>query len=148
MTWVIRIDTDGNVERCQGAHLVEEARAHFRLLDLLSPPEVEVVSLRMVSHPSHPIVYPGCVPLVGAVHQWSRVEGFPVNVKGWAIYGYSPLCGPVFVARDGDGVNRPALDDEWIDTLAEDGAMIPTWVPAELEDHMRLRAREDGAVWP
>lgn len=143
MTWVIRIDTCGTVTRCQGAHLIEEARAHFRLLDLLSPPEVDVVSFRLLEDWRHPAPKPGG-QIVGAVHQWSRVEGFPLNVKAWALYGRSPLCGPVFIAHDGDGVDRDPLPDWWIDEIAGD----PDWIPEETYDHMRLVAAEEGAVWP
>lgn len=145
MTWVLRLDTDGTVTRCAGAHLVEEARAHFRLLDLLSPPEVDVCPLAAVRHPSHPVHLVAPWPLVMCVHQWSTLEGFPVNVKAWALYGRSPILGPAFVAFDGVDTIRSPLPDEWVHRV-----MAPwlVWVPSHVLLDMETIARAQGYGWP
>lgn len=78
-----------------------------------------------------PLVEPfvGDETLVGWIFDWGRVEGMPINRKAWALYGRSPLFGPVVIACDS---GRP-IPDRVIDMI---GQPIDTWVPDDVRAKM------------
>lgn len=82
-------------------------------------------------------------PLVGWIYDWGKVMGLPVNLKAWALYGRSPIYGPMLVASD----HRRPLDPEFIAML---GRPIEGWVPAEAFANMTriLSVASDATVDP
>jgi hypothetical protein len=67
---------------------------------------------------------------VFVVHEWGRLMGLPVNMKAWAMYGRSPLAGPVWVAVD---MCATALPEAWLSIIARP---IEEWVGAGILDAM------------
>jgi hypothetical protein len=64
-------------------------------------------------------------PWVGWIFDWGKTMGLPVNRKAWALYGRSPIYGPMLIATD----HRAPLPDEFLEIIAKP---IEEWVPAEV----------------
>lgn len=70
-------------------------------------------------------------PYVGYVHEWGAVHGgpgngpMPINRKAWALYGRSPIHGPILVVRD----LRGPLPDEFIEMVSKP---IEEWVTGDI----------------
>jgi hypothetical protein len=103
-TYAIRIDPDGLVVRYDDPDLARYlATGQF-------DGQTDVVVL------AAPFLPPGLY--VGFIHDWGKVIGLPLNRPAWALYGRSPIFGPMFVKRDDDGPLDPALCD-----MLEQGAI-------------------------
>lgn len=101
MTKIVRIDPDGSVHDIDGENLIAAARAAFETID--------IVTCRAP-------FYDGF--LVGAIDDWGRTKGMPLNRKAWAAYGRSPIYGPMFLAHDQDEAgHRVHLDDALVALL-------------------------------
>lgn len=68
-------------------------------------------------------------PWVGWVFDWGIPMGLPVNRKAWALYGRSPIYGPMLLATD----LREPLPDGFLSVVA---SPIEEWVPADVLDAM------------
>lgn len=147
MTGIVRIDVDGTVTR-----LPDPARDFLEVcVRELAPfggysgptPWGDVIervepSVDIVTGHRGPEVRSSGGVLVLAVHEWGRLKGLQVNVKGWALYGRSPLVGPVFAKNDEDD----PLDEAWIDWVCS-----ADMVSADLLRHMKVIAADEGCVW-
>lgn len=98
MTYVVRIDPDGTVTLQPGTNALAMARGHFS--DLTS-----VVTL------VHPLM--GSI-LVGYIDDYGLRNQRPLNEKAWALYGRSPIVGPMYVRTD-DGSPLP---DDFIEKIS------------------------------
>ena len=134
--YVYLIDPDGSVIPCEGADLLTLTREHIG-------ESADVVTL------SHPAFGGGEIG-VGAINDWGRMDGLPLNVKAWALYGRSPIVGPMLVALDGSGASRPPFPSEVHDLLID-----PTFPPANMRGAMKdalVVANTDGSMplvlWP
>lgn len=140
MTAIVRIDVDGTVHECEGSRLLTIAREYFE-------GGVDVCTGGTPS--GAPPEFPqSCGPVVLVCAEWAAMPGGVVNVKAWALYGRSPLCGPVFVAHDqgdamGDAEWRMPLDDGFIAALRGD-----QWLELMNEPAMRSIALGRELVWP
>lgn len=96
----LRIDPDGTVIEYTDPDLLGLAHAEFE--------ETDVVVLRSPWYDER-VLPDGAPPLVGVIYDWGRDLGLPLNVKAWALYGRSPICGPMWIALDSedDGRRRP-----------------------------------------
>lgn len=80
---------------------------------------------------------------VGWVAEWGRIDRLPLNVKAWALYGRSPICGPMVVALDGEpGGNRQPLPELFVEALLSDR----DWVTPELRANMRGALEQEAAA--
>lgn len=138
MTYVIRIETNGDVIRMDDS-ITDLTGVAERALAAT----VDVVTLHL--NAVTPFPGGGDPYLVGVVDGWGRSKGMPVNLKAWALYGRSPLCGPCFVAYDTDGPSRPALPDEWITAIEQP---FDSWMPARYQATMKQIAMAEGVRWP
>lgn len=100
MTATVRIDPDGSTHRLDDRYVLHHARAAW--------PEIDIVTLQ------NPVFDPHT--FVGIVEDYSY-KARPLNMKGWVLYGGTPLYGTVYVGRDD---SRPIaldvlswLDQEW-----------------------------------
>lgn len=140
MTVIVRIDVDGTVHDCAGDRLLATAREYFG-------GDVDVCTGGTPS--GAPPEFPqSCGPLVLVCAERAAMPGGVVNVKAWALYGRSPLCGPVFVAHDQDDEGddtgwRMPLDDGFIAALRGD-----QWLELMNEPTMRSIALGRDLVWP
>lgn len=137
-TYVIRIDPSGTVTRMDGD-------LHVNLLALAERElgaTIDVVTVRPHDWAPFP---DDDAPLVAVVDEWGRSKGLPVNVKAWALYGRSPLVGPVFLAFDSASDGRWPLPDEWITAMERPWQ---DWVLADAVDRMRTIAHDEGCRWP
>lgn len=141
MTYIIRIDVDGSVTEHPGHDLLAVAREHFDGM-------TSTFTCHPIYGPEVPDVFPAFGHyLVGVCHDlaYHQPEA-TVNLKAWALYGRSPLAGPVFMARDlGPDPLRPPLPQRWIEQVRGfdwlvDGIM--------LIGHMRELVRDAGLLWP
>lgn len=144
MTYIIRIDPDGTITECEGDDLLFVAGNHF-------PDGLDIVTLKTPEGAPPEFPHTDEPYLVGALGQWSRTTHTYVNPKAWALYGRSPLIGPIFVAHDSyddgpgdEGEARPPLPPEFIERMRED------WVrsPLMLRSTMRQIAESEGFHWP
>lgn len=103
-----------------GTIVVDQTAAEI-LVETLQDVGADVVTLRSPHLPAG--VY------VGWVDDWGVTKGLPVNMKAWALYGRSPIHGPMVVRRD-DGLDIP---DEYVEHLARP---IEEWLDAEILDRM------------
>jgi hypothetical protein len=109
------IETDGTVVTDQA--VVEAARI------AIEAGGADVVALDSPLTPREPALF------VGWIDDWGVTKGRPVNMKAWALYGRSPIHGPMVVANDlGFPVGELA---------AKVSRPIEEWVAPEILDRMR-----------
>ena len=97
MTAAVRIDPDGSTHHLDDRYVLVHAQAAWR--------ERDVFTL------TNPVFDPDT--FVGIVEDYS-FNARPLNIKGWVLYGRSPLFGPMFVGRDdGRPISRYVLS--WLD---------------------------------
>lgn len=152
MTYVVRIDTSGDVVLCEGRDVLATAERGVMDLPAYTGPvpwdESHIVENRhgidVVSARPHQLApFPSLhVPTVMCVHEWGRLLRLPVNVKAWAMYGRSPLCGPVWVALDGCVDELP---ETWIAAVRHPAAK---WVHPRAVDAMQEIARIEDLTIP
>lgn len=98
LTYTLRIDPDGTCTR--------DARlSGARDLALVGADSLDVISLRA------PFLRESFASneLVAYIDDWGRTKGLPLNRKAWALYGRSPVYGPVWVKDDHDAILSPKL---------------------------------------
>lgn len=138
---IVRIDTDGIITEHTTRDLLGLAGAEFDGL-------TEVVTLRSwwYDDRSDPTRYQP--PLVGVIHDWSRTNHMPLNVKAWALYNRSPICGPMYVALDSDDAGgRGPLPHGLLAALHHPRFPVVPPAPPNLIDMMRtalVAATADG----
>lgn len=129
MTTIILLDTDGTVTELDDTDPFVAAEVHVA-------PQSTVFSCS--SPPGAPPEFPTFDgPLVGFTAEWAYRETPTVNVKAWALYGRSPIAGPVILTYD----DRRPFDTEWLDRLAGD-------IPGLRLSAMRSIAARHGLTWP
>lgn len=122
----LRIDPDGTVTPVEQIDVLAAARAELR--------ECDVNTLR--SPFTNDDTYIG----IGA--DWARVEGEPLNVKAWALYGRSPICGPMYVALDSNE-DGPALRDPLPEPFVSMLTSDDDWIGSRLRERMRHALRHE-----
>lgn len=134
MTHIIRIDPDGTVTRLDTTDVLLEGRELFSLPTTFTCQPIDEQAAVEAGYPCFH------VPLVGVCHDFAYTETPVVNPKAWALYGRSPIAGPVLLAR----VDHEPFDDEWLDRISAD------WVRSPLmrTDAMRSIALDHGLAWP
>lgn len=112
-TRIVRIDPDGTVDLVDGGDLLSVGRTAF-------DGRTDVITLRS------PEVDASWGVMVGVVHDTGLLDGLPLNRKAWALYGRSPIYGPMFVAFDQDDVGgRDPLETWFIDKIMSDDYPTP-----------------------
>lgn len=125
MTTIIRIDPDGTITDIEGDDLFAVAQPMFDSID--------VVTCRAPFFDGF---------LVGAIDDWGRSMGLPLNRKAWACYGRSPIFGPMFIAHDqDDNGHRPPLDPALVALLQ---LPVESIVPAHIITLMDEVLRNEG----
>lgn len=77
-------------------------------------------------------------PYVGYTDDWGMVKGLPVNMKAWALYGRSPIYGPMVVKTDLTSEIPAAV----IDMVTKP---LDKWVPREVLRNMhRILSEVNG----
>lgn len=119
---VLRIDPDGTVTTHEDADPLKLGAKAF-------DGQTDVVTCRnpFVSEVS-----------VGVVHDWGAVGGMPLNEKAWALYGRSPIFGPMFYSLDSPYAPLP---DDLVAMLLSDEDWIDPRVRAEM---VRIVAQMEG----
>jgi len=107
--YVVRIQPDGTV------FAVSTQQGGYRYAADAARKEGGIESIDIVTLPN-PILGHGV--FVGAIDDWGATYDppLPVNRKAWALYGRSPIHGPMWLAND---YNEP-LDTMLIDMLTGD----------------------------
>lgn len=130
----LRITPEGMVtpfDSTGGMHADAVARAEFE-------GDVEVVTL----HES--VTVPDLLgPLVGWVHGTGLYQRHPVNRKGWALYGRSPIVGVIYVALDSRGPLPPVFVD-----LVSSDHFPPLAVLTAMRNWLRDHDQAGDYVWP
>lgn len=131
----IVIEPDGEVLAIESPDVASVA------LDRFSPDGSTVLTL-IGPHALHLTDEPDAL-FVGWVAEWGRVNRLPLNIDAWALYGRSPICGPMLVALDGvPGGQRDPLPPSFVDALMSSRE----WVPAELKATMRALLEQEAAA--
>jgi hypothetical protein len=115
-TYVIRIDPDGSVTRCEGESLFAISNAEFTDLD--------IVTLR------HSVLDTGDALSVGAIDDWGKTKGLPINRKAYAVG--QPL--PIILGWPGV-IAAPCLvvDPDGTDVYEHDGT---SWCGPNLQGRL------------
>lgn len=124
-TATIRIDPDGTVERL-------DARTFTELREVATATlATDSLSVELLGRCNeYSLSLTGLC--IAVIDDWGATKGLPVNAKAWALYGRSPLVGPVFVGLDSnDDGTRDDLPDEFIDLIAS-----PEFPPSDLRERM------------
>lgn len=143
--FIVKIEPDGEVIRCEGTDFLAVAERGCSTLPGYSGPTgwggivenargIDVCSVPPHTYAPLPST---TAPTVFALHEWGRLLRLPVNRKAWALYGRSPLVGPVWVATD----DRAPLSDRWIEIISRP---IEQWVPADVLQAMTRVLRIEG----
>lgn len=111
MTLVLKIAADGTVSESPFTQAHEAAHA-----------ELEHTPVVTLHHPMFVSL------TIGYVDDWGATNGSPLNEKAWALYGGSPIYGPMWVADD----NLGDLDPEVVALLLGD----TDWVGPEIRRSM------------
>ncbi len=152
VTYIVRIDPDGTVTRCEGRDVLDVAALGLQLWPAYTgetPWGNRVENARGVdvtsTQPHRFAPLPSTdVSTVLVVHEWGWFIEPPlaINRKAWAMYGRSPLVGPAWVAIDGSAYELP---DEWIDAVS---APLESWCDPralrEIDDYVQLEYRQAG----
>lgn len=75
-------------------------------------------------------------PWVGFIDDWGMVKHRPINMKAWALYGRSPIYGPMVLRNDDPSTPIPA---EFIRMICLD---VESWVPFDTLHRMYDIVRE------
>lgn len=113
---VLRVDPDGTVTAYEGADPLRLAGEAFDGRN-------EVITCR------NPWTRR---TTVGVVHDTGRLDGLPLNEKAWALYGGSPIFGPMFYSLD---LPYPPLPDEVVAMLLSD----EDWIGDDIRAAMQRR---------
>lgn len=142
----VRIDADGTATALdEGQSSLDHARDLF-------DGDVEVVSLTRMPGSGWEHVGPdvGFVHGTGVFRFEAGEDEFRLNVKGWGLYGRSPIFGPLIVAHDdGRDLDPQVLDwvqrATWTEMMAAGG--YPNEIIAAAQSMMgQIAAREYGLV--
>ena len=130
---VILLDVDGTVTPLSESDPHKAARQHV-------PEGVTVYSCHSpIGAPEQFPSFDG--PLIGMTGEWAHTDTPTVNIKAWALYGRSPICGPVILAFD----DRRPFTSEWLEKLS--GPI--EGVKGVNLDVMRMIATDQfSLVWP
>ena len=87
--------------------------------------------------------------MVGVIEGFGRLDGLPINEKAWALYGRSPIFGPMLFGVD------LTEDEGRVDPIPQPLAALllgdTDWVGEELRTRMRgvlaTINREEGSTW-
>ncbi len=126
--YVLRIDPDGTV------FAVSTQRGGYRYAANAAQKEGGIESIDIVTL-RNPIlgrgVFVGAIDDRGATHD----PPLPVNRKAWALYGRSPIHGPMWLAND---------DNEPLDTMLIDMLTGDEWINDELDNAMNKYLTSHG----
>lgn len=126
---VILVQTDGTVTALDETDPYRAAKEHIG-------PTTTVFTCS--SPPGAPDGFPTFDgPLVGFCGDNAHTETPTVNVKAWALYGRSPIAGPVVLVYD----DRRKFDEAWLGKLAGN-------IPGLNSTAMREIAESRGLVYP
>lgn len=97
----------------------------------------------------------GQFKLVMAVHDFGRNLGMTLNVKGWMLYGRSPIFGPCIVGRDappGKLTQRDPLPADFVNMVKQPvyrwAHEHPSFDAPQVLAFMRGIAEREGIDWP
>lgn len=76
------------------------------------------------------------IPWVGVIDDWGMTKRRPINWKAWALYGRSPIYGPMVVKPDSPAETIP---DDFVKRIA---APIEEWVDEAVLTRMHNIVRE------
>jgi hypothetical protein len=136
--YFVRIDPDGSIIEFEHPDVLGEASREFDGL-------TSVVTLRSWFYDDR-TDDTGMTPvLVGVIHDWGRTNHMPLNVKAWALYARSPLCGPVYVGNDGS-TTRPPLHPQLLAALRNPAFPFIPPAPGNLATMLRTALSEAVAA--
>jgi hypothetical protein len=125
VTVLVRIDPDGTVTRLAGSNLLDQGH-------IACGGALEFLALRAPEP-----LGPGGGLLMGAIADRGALDGLPLNVKAWTLYGRSPVCGPMIVGYDSEQEPRQTLPDEWIERVSRDD-----FVPDDIRRLLRVALQQ------
>lgn len=140
MTKLVVIDPDGTVRKFAHMDLIAAADG------VIGADRTSVITLG--GYPGIPTEGP---TLVGFIADFGATAGEPLNPKGWALYGRSPVHGTIVVGFDAaDPANRPNLPDAFVKLLESpvaDWDLTVDGEPVDMDALLRQAATTYSVAW-